>query len=77
MHSCTRTDPSALEWLTVMLSNHQREGKFSIKLNKSVLLFVYMAVTLLESARSIAASVISSQLIISGDVEQNPGPGTI
>ena len=34
-----------------------------------------MVVALLETALSAAASVIFSRLLMSGDVEQNPGPG--
>ena len=33
--------------------------------------------TLLETVQSVASSVIFYQLLKSGDVEQNPGPGNI
>ena len=41
--------------------------------------FMYVVVTLLETAQSIIAStpIIFYRLLQSGDVEQNPGPGKI
>ena len=45
------------------------------KLRNTLLQFVYVLVTLLETAQSVASSVIFYQLLKSGDVEQNPGPG--
>lgn len=39
------------------------------------MLFVDATLPYLETAQSVASSVIIHQLLKSGDVEQNPGPG--
>ena len=45
---------------------------------KTLLLFMCVVVAaLLETAQSIIASFIFYRLLQSGDVEQNPGPGTL
>ena len=38
--------------------------------------FAHLLMTLLETMQSVASSVIFYQLLKSGDVEQNPGPGS-
>ena len=36
---------------------------------------LYLVNSILDVALSVAASVIASLLLLSGDIEQNPGPG--
>ena len=47
----------------------------SNKNKMTVLQVVHVVIASLETTLSAAASVIFSQLLMSGDVEQNPGPG--
>ena len=58
-------ETSSLEDRKTILTNIWDYFKYLIALTKA----------LLETALSVAASVILSLLLISGDVERNPGPG--
>ena len=40
-----------------------------------LLVFVIAAFNLLDAVERVSASIISFQLLLSGDVEENPGPG--
>ena len=62
-----------LDWESTLPKEWKNKRNGALK--KSILLLVYMVVALLETALSAAASVIFSRLLMSGDVEQNPGPG--
>ena len=48
---------------------------FSNKNKMTIVQVVHVVIASLETTLSAAASVIFSQLLMSGDVEQNPGPG--
>ena len=44
---------------------------------RNCLLSVSVVIVMLETVQLLAASVVSSRLLTSGDVERNPGPGTL
>ena len=46
-----------------------------LKKRNVILSWLAMAKSLLDTVLSVAASVIASLLLKSGDVEENPGPG--
>ena len=48
---------------------------FSNQNKTTVIQVLHVVIASLETTLSAAASVIFSQLLMSGDVEQNPGPG--
>ena len=49
-------------------------GSLVIK-RREDLRILYLVNCILDVALSVAASVIASLLLLSGDIEQNPGPG--
>ena len=59
------------------LSWKPNQQKLNDSKQKTLLQFMYVVVAaLLETAQSIIASFIFYRLLQSGDVEQNPGPGS-
>ena len=44
-------------------------------MKRSLNLLVFVIAALLDAVERTSASVISFQLLLSGDVEENPGPG--
>ena len=44
-------------------------------MKRSPILLVFVIAALLDAVERTSASVISFQLLLSGDVEENPGPG--
>ena len=67
----------ALAKKQVELRSDHGVGKEEAKLRKrmQVLRMLAVATALLDTVLSVAASVILTLLLISGDVEENPGPG--
>ena len=55
----------------------KRKAVNEIELRKrcDILRWLAVAKALLDTVLSVAASVIVSKLMVSGDVEKNPGPG--
>ena len=54
-----------------LAGDQNRKG--SIKVDKRTLV---LANSMLDTTLSVAASVIMSLLLLSGDIEENPGPGS-
>ena len=50
-------------------------GKKVFKRRKSVLIRRKVAITMLESTLPVTSDLIGTLLLVSGDVELNPGPG--
>ena len=50
-------------------------GKKVFKRRKIVLIRPKVVITMLESTLSVASNLIGTLLLMSGDVELNPGPG--
>ena len=63
-----------------IISSYHRKGKKAVlwhKLRDCVTKGSVVTIALLDTVTSVAASVITTLLLISGDVEENPGPGGI
>ena len=57
-------------------SSSPRDKKTALTDTKDLLMYVLVLMNaLLDTILSVAASVVFSRLLISGDVESNPGPG--
>ena len=54
--------------------NFNQNGSLMIK-RREELTKLYLVNSILDVILSVAATVISSMLLLSGDIEQNPGPG--
>ena len=47
----------------------------NVRMKRSLTLLVFVIAALMDVVERTAASVITFQLLLSGDIEENPGPG--
>ena len=58
-----------------LANDETKSGVVGFKKRSVILRWLAVAKALLDTVLSVASSVIVSKLLISGDVEKNPGPG--